>query len=120
MVGWYYRPVRRMGARCVDHGTHQCARELGRMVASSIPPKRVDNGHPITAQAPLIDVFPSVASKYSLGRRLHYSVPVKHGYNLFSLAIHTWSMTTNLTTSYFAALTTFRTRTLFLSRATTQ
>ena len=34
---------------------------------------------PLTAQAATIDGFPSVASYYSLGRRLHHSVLVKHG-----------------------------------------
>ena len=40
---------------------------------------RMGTGHPITAQAATIDDFPSVASYYSLGRRLHYSVLVKVG-----------------------------------------
>ena len=35
--------------------------------------------HPIPAQAATIDGYPSVASNYSLGGQLHYSVPVKHG-----------------------------------------
>ena len=42
-------------------------------------PHHSKNGYPVTAQAATIDGFPSVASFYSLGRRLHYSVSVKNG-----------------------------------------
>ena len=51
----------------------------GRSLSISTPLKRVGTWHPITAQVAPIDGFRSVASYYSLGRRLHYSVPVKHG-----------------------------------------
>ena len=50
----------------------------GRIVAIATP-LRMDTGHPITAQAATKDGFPSVASYSSLGRRLHYSFPMKHG-----------------------------------------
>ena len=47
------------------------------------------NGHSITAQAVTIDEFPSLASNYSLGRRFHYSVPVKHcGAPIFASGTH--------------------------------
>ena len=51
----------------------QKTREPGRIVAI------VEIGLPIAAQVATIDGFPSLAPYYSLGRRLHYSVPVKLG-----------------------------------------
>ena len=41
-------------------------------------PNHSKSGHPITAQVATMDGFPSVASYYLLGWRLHYSVSVKH------------------------------------------
>ena len=41
-------------------------------------PHNSKSGHPITTQVATVDGFNSVASYYSLDRRLHYSVPVKH------------------------------------------
>ena len=59
------------------HGTpvmHRRARERQQPF-----PHHSKGGYSITTQAAIMDGFPSVASYYSLGRRIHYSVPVKHG-----------------------------------------
>ena len=51
----------------------------GRTVAVWRFPHHSNSGHPFAALAATIYGFPSVVSYYSLGRRFHCSVPVKHG-----------------------------------------
>ena len=82
LCGWLVLPgpVRGMGAwykRTIE--PQKCNVEPGNDNGHFHITPRVGSGHPITAQAATVDRLPFVASYSSLGRRLHYSVPEKHG-----------------------------------------
>ena len=76
-VGWCY-PAPSKGWGHVANApwnSNEVPKNLRRMEATST---HSNSGHPITAQVVTIDWFSSVASYYSMGGRLHSSVPVKH------------------------------------------
>ena len=71
------RPVRGMGAWCIaPRNSTKCRRTREGWWPF---PHHSNSRHPISAQVATIDKFPSVDPYCSLGRRLRYSVPMKHG-----------------------------------------
>ena len=78
LTGWLVLPgpFREMGTWCTyTMELQQCAGDPGKDSGHFHTTQRV--GTPSPHKRPPLVGFPSVASYYSLGRRLHYFVPVK-------------------------------------------